>query len=352
VYKIESINEMSAVNQLDVGALVEMGFNRERVTEALQATKNNGIPPALEWLFNHPIADPSSGQKLGGETTQSDSVSTPTDNSTTSGGSTDSPSGGETDAIPAAETDTQPQQVLSLKCEDCGKLIKSEMDAQSHAARTGHQNFAESTEEIKPLTEEEKQAQKEKLQQKLEERRKQRVVEEKKEALAREKSRRRTGKEITQAKEDHEHQEMKRIAEERRREKLEEIRIKKKLKEEIAKDRADFKAKNQSTSASPSRANVTPTPTNTPVEVKKKEYDTCRIQFRQTDGKTINETFKASDTLQNVHLYIAEHRTDSSIQPFSLSTSFPRKTFQTEDMSKTLVELKLVPSSVLILGKL
>lgn len=31
-----------------------------------------------------------------------------------------------------------------------------------HAARTGHQNFAESTEEIRPLTEDEKKAQLEK----------------------------------------------------------------------------------------------------------------------------------------------------------------------------------------------
>ena len=33
----------------------------------------------------------------------------------------------------------------------------------THAARTGHQNFAESTEEIKPLTEEEKKQQRERL---------------------------------------------------------------------------------------------------------------------------------------------------------------------------------------------
>jgi hypothetical protein len=31
-----------------------------------------------------------------------------------------------------------------------------------HAGRTGHQNFAESTEEVKPLTEEERKAQLEK----------------------------------------------------------------------------------------------------------------------------------------------------------------------------------------------
>lgn len=66
----------------------------------------------------------------------------------------------------------------------CGKILRSELDAQvcsgvaimlcvarllfyaltffltqAHAARTSHQNFAESTEEIKPLTAEEKKAQ-------------------------------------------------------------------------------------------------------------------------------------------------------------------------------------------------
>lgn len=37
------------------------------------------------------------------------------------------------------------------------------MEVQAHAARTQHSSFSESTEEIKPLTEEEKQLQKEKL---------------------------------------------------------------------------------------------------------------------------------------------------------------------------------------------
>ena len=38
----------------------------------------------------------------------------------------------------------------------CGKLLRSEIDVQAHAAKTGHSSFSESTEEIKPLTAEEK----------------------------------------------------------------------------------------------------------------------------------------------------------------------------------------------------
>ena len=41
----------------------------------------------------------------------------------------------------------------------CGKLLRTELDAQAHAARTQHTQFSESTEEIRPLTEEEKKAQ-------------------------------------------------------------------------------------------------------------------------------------------------------------------------------------------------
>lgn len=44
----------------------------------------------------------------------------------------------------------------SIKCEECGKLFKSQTEVEFHSAKSGHENFAESTEEIKPLTEEEK----------------------------------------------------------------------------------------------------------------------------------------------------------------------------------------------------
>lgn len=41
-------------------------------------------------------------------------------------------------------------------CSDCGKKFRSTAAAEFHASRSGHENFEESTEEIKPLTEEEK----------------------------------------------------------------------------------------------------------------------------------------------------------------------------------------------------
>ena len=41
----------------------------------------------------------------------------------------------------------------------CGKVLRNMDDAQFHAAKSGHSNFSESTEEKKPLTKEEKEAQ-------------------------------------------------------------------------------------------------------------------------------------------------------------------------------------------------
>ena len=54
----------STVNQLDASVLVEMGFSRERVEEALKATKNSVIFPELEWLLSHPVAEATSGNWL------------------------------------------------------------------------------------------------------------------------------------------------------------------------------------------------------------------------------------------------------------------------------------------------
>lgn len=41
----------------------------------------------------------------------------------------------------------------------CNKQFKSDTDLEFHAVKSGHVNFEESTDDIRPLTEEEKQAQ-------------------------------------------------------------------------------------------------------------------------------------------------------------------------------------------------
>jgi uncharacterized UBP type Zn finger protein len=120
--------------------LLEMGFPRDRAEKALTSSGNKGAEAAMEWLLCHPEGD-ATGHVLGQSCEEGSRVEV----------------GG------VITGDEQDQQALSLKCDQCGKLLKSEKQAQTHAMKTGHSQFSESVEEIKPLTEEEKKEQQRKF---------------------------------------------------------------------------------------------------------------------------------------------------------------------------------------------
>lgn len=63
------------------------------------------------------------------------------------------------------------EEAKSLVCGECGRKLRSHAQAEFHATKTGHVDFSESTEEIAPLTEEEKKAKLEELRRKLAEKR-------------------------------------------------------------------------------------------------------------------------------------------------------------------------------------
>jgi UBX domain-containing protein 1/4 len=65
---------------------------------------------------------------------------------------------------PALKEGEEPR---SLVCNVCGKKFRSHAQAEFHASKTEHVDFSESTEELAPLTEEEKKARLEELRQKL-----------------------------------------------------------------------------------------------------------------------------------------------------------------------------------------
>lgn len=63
------------------------------------------------------------------------------------------------------------EEARSLVCNECGKKFRSQAQAEFHASKTEHVDFAESTEEVAPLTEAEKKARLEELRQRLAEKR-------------------------------------------------------------------------------------------------------------------------------------------------------------------------------------
>lgn len=336
----------------EIDILVEMGFPRNRAEKALAVTGNKGVEQAMEWLLAHsedPDIDEPYKPPVGHVLGQDDEAAS------SDGASEKVPVENLDHSSAAAGSSTEPQQALSLVCDDCGKRLKSENDVQMHAARSGHSNFSESTEEIKPLTEEEKKQQQEKLQQILKERREQKLANEKKEALEKEKSRRKFGKELTTVKQKMEYQEALKIANERKREKMEERLAKQRVKDQIARDRAERAGKFGKGGADPQPVNAAataaPAQTVQPAAVEKKQHTTCKLQFRLTNGSTITGTFQATDNLEAVRNYIHDNRTDGST-PFNLMTTFPRKTYTDGDMETSLQDAGLVPSAVLILTKI
>lgn len=148
-----------------------------------------------------------------------------------------------TEASATSEDGTPAGEVKSLKCDECGRLFKSQTEVEFHAAKTGHQSFSESTEEKKPLTEEEKKKQMELIDQKIKAKRALREEQEKKEALERERIRIKSGKDMTEARRKMEEMEMQKIVEQRKREKAEEKAARDRVKAQIEADKAARKAK-------------------------------------------------------------------------------------------------------------
>lgn len=244
---------------------------------------------------------------------------------------------GKVDGAEGKTEATDEAVAKSIKCDECGRQFRSSVEVEYHAVKSGHSSFSESTEEKKPLTEEEKKAQLAALEEKLKQKRLEREEKEKLEALDREKTRIRSGKDLLEARRKMEEIEMAKIIETRKREKIEEKMAKERVRAQIAADKEARRAKMAGETPNPSAPVVehaTPSSSTSMGNTPPKKYSSTKIQIRLPDGSSVVETFDAKEQLSAVRLFI---QLKQGIEvPFRLMTSFPRKVFDEEDFEKPL----------------
>ncbi|XP_055709378.1 UBX domain-containing protein 1 isoform X2 [Phlebotomus papatasi] len=328
----------------DVQVLLDMGFSRERIERALAVTNNKGVEPAMEWLLAHADDELPNEVVTSPPTGTAESVPAELPQSTEQG------------KVDEAEGKTEGNDetvAKSIKCDECGRQFRSSVEVEYHAVKSGHSSFSESTEEKKPLTEEEKKAQLAALEEKLKQKRLEREEKEKLEALDREKTRIRSGKDLLEARRKMEEIEMAKIIETRKREKIEEKMAKERVRAQIAADkearRAKMAGETPPNPSAPVVEHATPSSSTSMGNTPPKKYSSTKIQIRLPDGSSVVETFDAKEQLSAVRLFI---QLKQGIEvPFRLMTSFPRKVFDEEDFEKPLEVLGLVPSSVVIVTK-
>lgn len=304
----------------DLDQLVDMGFDREKSEMALK--KSGNLPSAIDWLDKN--ADKSISELR----------------------EEDQPQDGMPDAEPSAK---------SMVCNDCGKKFRGMAQAQYHAEKTGHDDFAESAEELAPLTEEEKKARLEELKAKLAAKRAGQAEEDKMAAKRNEEIRKKHTKEQDDAKEALVRKEQMKEAAKKRAEKAEDVAAKKRIKDKIEADKAERRRKadeEKAMRANPEAYNPgAPTETTTTgpavlaaAQAPKAAHSEARLRL-QTAGGNVMKNFPAETTLFEVAHAVAE---ESGTQVESFTTTFPKKTFDRDDFGMTLKEAGLVPSAALI----
>ncbi|KAL8763780.1 MAG: hypothetical protein Q9184_000482 [Pyrenodesmia sp. 2 TL-2023] len=304
-----------------------MGFDKSKAELAVKET--GGLQGALEWL----------------ESNQDKSYEEIVVTSKKDGKAEDDP-----DAEPAP---LQPgEQARSLVCNECGKKVRSQAQAEYHASKTQHVDFAESQEEITPLTKEEKEAQIEEARLKLAEKRARMSEQDKIDKKRNEEIRRKSTKETQDIKEELKKKEQLKEAAAKRKEKQNEIEAKARIKAKIAADKEERRLKAEKERAEREGraapkdevAPLAPT-TSDLVELKPASaYTEARLRLQTTAG-SLTKTFPVTTTLFEVAAAITQD-TGNEVQSFT--QNFPKKTFDAVDFGSSLKELGLIPSASLI----
>ncbi|KAF8887322.1 ubiquitin-related domain-containing protein [Infundibulicybe gibba] len=331
----------------DKETLLGMGFESARVEWALKATGNRGLQPAMDHILGHegePVPDLGGVSESSSGATRRDAMDVDEDDE-------------DADALKSLGAEVNNAvEAKSIKCSECGKIFRNTALANFHAEKSGHDQFEESTEEIKPLTEEEKKERLSELREKMTEKRAKKAEIEAQENKANEAIRRKAGKDMNKIKEDLKVKQALKDAEEKKREKIEDARAKAAIKAQIEADKkaraekfAREKAIRDGQPIPESSSVQTTTPAVASATVPGKDFKETRLQIRMSSGGQPYNTNLPSDApLREVAEFLAGQLLSVDVETVVLTQSFPRKTFTPADFSKSLRELGLTPSAVII----
>ncbi|KAF5001890.1 hypothetical protein FGRMN_737 [Fusarium graminum] len=307
----------------DLDTLLDMGFDKERVEIAVK--KTGGLQGALQWL--------------------EDNQDKPIDEIKAAAAEKEDDDDEDTEAK-IAELETG--NAKSLVCNECGKRFRNHDLATYHATKTEHTDFSESTEEIAPLTEDEKKAKLEALRERLQAKKAIQSVKDKEDQKRNEQIRQKSTRESHEAKEELARKQQIKEAAQKRQEKLDDQEAKNRIRAKIEADKAERRRKAEEAKAAregraPQVEAVTPAAAAAPKP--KSNHNEARLRL-QTAGGNITKTLPAETTLFELAQQV-QSETGNTVSSFTMT--FPRKTFEGDvDLSKTLKEAGLVPSAVLI----
>ncbi|KAI0858629.1 ubiquitin-related domain-containing protein [Xylaria cubensis] len=303
------------MSQSVLDQLLEMGFDKERAELAVK--KSDGLPDAMDWLEKNqdtPLEDLLAEEESGPSVTK-----------------------------------VEGEVALSLVCNECGKKFRSQREAEFHANKSGHADFAESTEEIAPLTEEEKQQRLAELREKVKAKRANQAVVDKEEQKRNEQIRQKATKESQDLKEELQRKEQIKEAAKKRQEKVDEMEAKKRIKAKIEADKEERRRKaEEAKAAREGRAIPATAPAPAAVAAPARpaaNHNETRLRL-QTSGGNVMKTLPVETTLFEVAQML---EAENGLAVSKFVQNFPRKVFEGNlDFGKTLKEVGLVPSAALI----
>jgi thiol-disulfide isomerase/thioredoxin len=206
--EVEETTAKNPVDELDPAMITtltgEMGFTLIRAQKGLLFSSGGTVESAVEWLMEH----------------QDDAD------------------------IDAPIPEGAGSKAQSYKCNDCGKVLSNMANLELHANKTGHSDFAESTQSVKPLSPEEKAAKIAEIKELLKAKRAEREEAEKVDHVEREKQRRFMGKEVAKTREEMDREQRKRDTKALKREKDSARKERERIRAELEKDKLERRANN------------------------------------------------------------------------------------------------------------